>query len=425
MSTPLLFRTPPETLGLTAETAQEQFSRSRLGTSGQPRGAVLLGGAHGALALARSLGTIGVPVHLVTSDNPLPKLSRHIRQSLPWPGAADRNAVQYLIELARKHDLQGFMLVPCADAEVRMVAEARALLSQVFTVMLPDWEQLRWAGDKGMAYQRATELGLAVPETFPITSYAEAQTVKLRFPVVLKPTMRLGINRFTAEKAWRADTQEQFLALYREAASLVGESRIVVQELVPGGGQSQLSYAGLWANGTEILGFSARRTRQYPLEFSYTSTFVELVDDRETLEAARRFLQSINHHGLVEVEFKRDHRDNKLKLLDINPRPWSWFGITQTMSIDMGVLLWAVACGSTEPFGVPTGKASWMYLLRDAVSATQLIRRGELSLGAYLHSLRGPKAWGAFSLTDPLPGLLDLPLLAWRLLGRRLFGRQQ
>lgn len=36
------------------------------------RGAVVLGGAHGALALARSLGPSGVPVSHITNDSPSP-----------------------------------------------------------------------------------------------------------------------------------------------------------------------------------------------------------------------------------------------------------------------------------------------------------------------------------------------------------------
>ena len=50
-------------------------------------GVVLLGGAHGALALARSFGRNGIPVVLVTDDHPLPKFSRYVQRRFDWPGA--------------------------------------------------------------------------------------------------------------------------------------------------------------------------------------------------------------------------------------------------------------------------------------------------------------------------------------------------
>jgi predicted ATP-grasp superfamily ATP-dependent carboligase len=61
-----------------------------------------------------------------------------------------------------------------------------------------------------------------------------------------------------------------------------------------------------------------------------------------------------------------------------------------------------------------------MYLARDMVAAAQLMARGELSLRDYLGSFRAVKTWAAFAPNDPVPGVLDLPLTAWRVLTRRV-----
>ncbi|HTM78518.1 MAG TPA: ATP-grasp domain-containing protein, partial [Devosia sp.] len=204
-----------------------------------PRGAVLLGGAHGSIALARVLAGQGLPVWLITDDTPLPQFSRAFTRTLRWPGPRHDTALVFLEQAARDHALTGYLLIPAADSDVRFVAEAHAQLSQSFSVLLPDWQALRWAVDKGLAYQRAAELGLAVPASYAITSLADAETADLQFPVVLKPTMRLTRNRFTQAKAWRADDHAAFIARYTDAASLVGAENIVVQELVPGGGDCQ------------------------------------------------------------------------------------------------------------------------------------------------------------------------------------------
>ncbi len=55
----------------------------------------------------------------------------------------------------------------------------------------------------------------------------------------------------------------------------------------------------------------------------------------------------------------------------------------------------------------------------DFPTASLEILRGRLTLRDYLHSMRGPIEQAIFALDDPLPGLLEVPLLA-RMLAKRL-----
>ena len=52
----------------------------------------------------------------------------------------------------------------------------------------------------------------------------------------------------------------------------------------------------------------------------------------------------------------------------------------------------------------------------DFPAAIHLMLRGLLSPGAYLRSLRGPLEFAMIASDDPLPGLLDLPLFAFKYL---------
>lgn len=386
----------------------------------KPRGAVIVGGAHGAIALARVLKRQGLAVVLVTDDTPLPGYSAAIDRKIGWAGCTADDAIEALEAIAGEHKLAGYLLVPAADADVRFVAMARDRLSHTFVVLLPDWEQLRWACDKGLAYARAEELGLAIPRQYKIASLDDAETADLQFPVVLKPTMRLDRNRFTSEKAWRVDDWAQFRTLYQEAAGLVGADNIVVQEMVVGDGRSQLSYAGLWNAGEPVAAFTATRLRQYPVEFSYTSTYVETCQDPEVVAASEKFLRSIGHHGLVEIEYKRDTRDGRLKILDINPRPWSWFALADAAGIDFGAAMLAMSCGETVATMSATPNIGWMFLVRDLVASVQTWRHGTLRPADYFASWTRTRCFATFSLRDPLPALIELPLTAWRVLNRRL-----
>lgn len=381
---------------------------------------VIVGGAHGTLALARSLGARQVRVSHVTSDTPLPSWSRYVHETVRWRGPRDEEAVARLLRLAEKHHWEGNLLIPAGDAEVQFVSEHAAELSRVFEVLLPAWDVLRWVCDKPFLYRRAADLGIGIPRTYELASAEQAATVEVTFPVVLKPNMGGGNNRLSKAKVIRADDRTVLSRLYREAVDEIGAENVVVQELIPGGGEGQFSYAALWHRGKPVGEFTARRTRQYPVDFGYTSTFVEVVDEPQAVEAAHSLLRSIDYSGLVEVEFKRDHRDNSLRLLDVNPRPWSWFGLCAAAGVDLGAMLWQVANSrQAQPAAARPG-VSWMYLARDLVGAAELILRGRIGVVDYLRSFGGVRSWATFAFDDPLPGVVDLPLTAWRVLTRRV-----
>lgn len=250
----------------------------------RPPAVVILGGAHGTLALARSLGSRGVPVVLVSNDTPLPGWSRYVGSKAEWAGPDSPDAIPFLLDLAAARQLSGALLIPGGDAEVRVASQSVEALSSAYRVMLPQWEQLQWVCEKPLLYRRAAELGIGIPATYEFASVDEAAQADIRFPVVLKPNMGGGDNRFSRAKVVRADDRETFLAVYSDAVEQIGIGNVVVQQLIPGGGESQFSYAALWHKGRPVAEFTTRRSRQYPVDFGYTSTFVEVVEEPELID---------------------------------------------------------------------------------------------------------------------------------------------
>ncbi|UXT51642.1 polysaccharide deacetylase family protein [Agrobacterium tumefaciens] len=384
-------------------------------------GVVIVGGAHGTLALARSLGALNIPVYYLTHDSPLPGWSRFVRETIRWAGPHDAGALPFLREMAAKYHLKGCLLVPSGDGEVQLVSQHREELSALYKIILPEWTALQWLCEKPLLYKRAVELGVSIPRTYALTSIDGVDTLDVLFPVILKPNMGGGNTVISRAKVIRADDRQALKTAFLDASAEIGAANVVVQELIPGGGESQFSYAALWLDGEPVAEFTARRARQYPVDFGYTSTCVEVVDNRQAIDAARTILKSAGHSGLVEVEFKFDSRDGALKLLDVNPRPWSWFGLCSAAGIDLGALLWRTAndLPVSQPRSVLQG-VSWSYFVRDAVAAFTLSRRGKVDVGDYLASLGRIRSWAAFALNDPLPGMIDLPLTAWRVVKKRV-----
>jgi predicted ATP-grasp superfamily ATP-dependent carboligase len=318
------------------------------------------------------------------------------------------------LELAERYQLNQWVLFPTSDESAALLAKFHAVLSRRFRVSTPTWDVLRWAYDKRLTYRLAAGQQVDYPYTIYPASEADLETASCALPAILKPATHATINRFTADKAWPVANREELLARYRQARELIPPDLILVQERIPGGGESQFSYAALCCDGQPIASLTARRTRQYPIDFGYSSSFVETLDVPEIVAPSQRLLAAIRYTGLVEVEYKLDSRNGRYKLLDINPRLWTWATLGARAGIDFPYLLWQMITGAPVP--VQTGRTGvrWVRMITDVPAAIHEMLRGRLRPGAYVRSLRSPLEFSVMAPDDPLPGLMELPLFAYK-----------
>jgi D-aspartate ligase len=386
----------------------------------EPIGALVLGANLNGLTIARSLGRKGVPVWLVTRPNiKLASFSRYALRTLPWPRAEGGAQVEYLLELAACHKLDGWVLFPTSDETAALLAKFHNPLSCRYRVSTPTWDVLRWAYDKRLTYRLAAQERVDYPWTICPRSEADLVSSIGSFPMILKPAVHSATNRFTTDKAWPAANRDELFARYREARKLLSADHILVQERIPGGGESQFSYAALCGDGQPIASLTARRTRQYPVDFGYSSSFVETLEVPEIVAPSRRLLAAIHYTGLVEIEYKFDARNGRYNLLDINPRLWTWSAVGGPAGIDFPYLLWRMLTKQDVTGKTARTDVRWMRLSTDFPAAMHEMLRGRLGLRAYLRSFRSPLQFALMAADDPLPGVVDLPLFVYKNLYNR------
>ncbi|MEO8882618.1 MAG: ATP-grasp domain-containing protein, partial [Devosia sp.] len=373
-------------------------------------GVIVLGGAHGSLAVARSLGRKGIPVWFIGDDHPIAKYSRYVKRRLTWNRFAPDEAVALLVELARNQGAAGWVLFPAGDTETQLVAQHHATLAEHFRLFTMPWETLKQLNDKSLLYHLASDVGVGFPRSY------DHETGDMPgsegFPVIIKPVSSERPNALTKDKAWLAETGPELSAKLSVAKALMGQGRVVVQEMIPGDGSTQFSYAGLWDQGREVAFLTARRTRQFPIDFGMTSSFVETVDAPEVAAAARQLLVATDFHGLTEIEFKYDAREHSYKVLDANTRAWAWIGLGGTAGVDFPYLAWQLATGQAVDVSGPARAATWLYPSRNILSIVQGWRRnGERPAW---RTMLGASAYANFAWDDVLPGVIDLPIQAYR-----------
>jgi predicted ATP-grasp superfamily ATP-dependent carboligase len=352
---------------------------------------------------------------VVTPPNiKLASYSQYTRRTLPWPNGDGEAQAAHLLELAERYQLNRWVLFPTSDESAALLSKFHTVLSSRFRVSAPVWDVLRWAYDKRLTYKLAAEQRVDYPHTIYPAGEADLEGVSGALPGILKPATHATTNRFTADKAWPVANREELLARYRQARELIPPDLILVQERIPGGGESQFSYAALCCDGQPIASLTARRTRQYPIDFGYSSSLVETLDVPEIVAPSRRLLAAIRYTGLVEVEYKFDARDGRYKLLDINPRLWTWAPLGARAGIDFPYLLWQMITGAAVQEQTGRPGVRWVRMSTDVPAAIHEMVRGRLTLGAYVRSLRSPIEFSVMALDDPLPGLVEVPLFAYK-----------
>jgi len=388
-------------------------------------GALVIGGDHPGLAIARSLGRRGIPVYIIEDQHSVSVFSKYVTKVVRVPDIRDeQKTVDSVLEVGRRFGLKGWVLFPTRDETVAAFSLQRDRLAAFFRVTTPPWDVIRWAWDKNNTWKMAEKIGIPSPRTWNVTSAEELPSLYPYLPLAVKPAVKENFFYATGAKAWRAETPEQLRCLFKRAAREIKVEDIMLQEIIPGDGQRQLSYCAFFRDGRAHSTLLARRMRQHPREFGRAATYVETVELPEIEEIAERFLRAINFYGIVEVEFKQDPRDGKYKLLDVNARAWGFHGLGQAAGVDFPYLLFADQFGeSLEPRRAKAG-AGWLRLVTDMPVAASDMLHGYLTLGSYWSSLKNTRTESVFCGKDPLPSLGEFVLLPY-LVAKKYFRKSK
>nr|BBH95741.1 hypothetical protein KTA_39400 [Thermogemmatispora argillosa] len=371
---------------------------------------MILGSDFKALGVVRSLGRRGIACMLIDAVPRSAWFSRYTRRRIRWHGSlGDEALLRFLLSLGPTHGLQGAVLFPMQDEAVELVSRHYMELAPLYRLTTPPWEIARWALDKRLTYQMAERLAIPAPRTWYPASEEALASLDLQFPLIVKPAISVHLQYALHLKALEAHNYAELLAAYRQVRAVLDADEIMLQELIPGGGLSQYSVGAFCAEGQLRYALTARRRRQYPIDYGLGSSFVEAVEVPALYPLAEKVLRFMGANGMVEVEFKLDPRDDCYKLLDINLRPWGWHTLCIACGLDLPYLQYCQATGrpGEAPTSIRYGRR-WLRLLTDLPAGLQEIRAGLSSPSAYLRSLIGPLTFSVFAWSDPLPALGDL-----------------
>lgn len=282
--------------------------------------AIVVAGYTMALAAVRALGESGVRVAVVHYDRrDMAQFSRHVsaRLRVPPPHLDEAGFVQALARHAG--ELGNGVLLPASDEAVVALSRNRARLREHYLVAAPEWELCERFIEKRRTYEIAARAGVPVPRTWRPASAGEALEAgrDAGFPVLLKPSQSHVFQERFGRKLVVVRDGPELLARFGEARRAGVE--VLVQEVIPGDDRAVVNYNAYAVDGRALVEFTARQLRKAPPGFgSPRAVRSERIDD--VMGAGRTLLRALGVDGFACCEFKRDARDGRYKILDVNGR---------------------------------------------------------------------------------------------------------
>jgi predicted ATP-grasp superfamily ATP-dependent carboligase len=375
--------------------------------------ALLLGGGVVAISVARGLSRAGIPViGLGHRDDPL-RRSR-CRAEFIDTGAGTGVQDRWLEWLETgPHD---GAILPCNDDALELVARNRPRLVELgYAPVEADDEVLLAMLDKARTAELAGRAGVELPRT-AVVERGRSLTEPLAgfaFPCALKPreSHRFAHHFGMRRKLLVVESRERLEA---ELAGLPAGLEMIATEIVPGPDRYCSYYSYIDERGEPLFHYTKQKLRQFPTHFGL-GTFHHSDWNPEVAEAGLSFFRGIGLRGLGCVEFKRDERDDRLKLIECNHRFTAADALQRACGLELGLLAYERALGRAgEPPGEYRRGVGLWFPFEDLRALLAYRRTGELSIGAWLRSLARPLRLPVASLRDPLPGLLG----ALRRIGR-------
>ncbi len=280
------------------------------------------------------------------------------------------------------------------------------------------WDVMAKVHDKRAQMEAAWRAGVDTPKTVFVSSGAELEAAagEIRFPAVLKPVESLAFKLRFHRHILDVETPAELQRIYDQVDDL---GTLMLQERIPGG-EDELWTVGSYldAESRPLAVFTGHKLRQYPHAGGSCLAGVSRWDEK-LADAALRLLQELHFHGVSQVEFKRDPRDGRYCLMEINARHWKWHGLAARCGVNLSYAAYrdadrrpvhrppAAATASNGSW--PTRTCRWRSWRSPSASAAR---------PSTLRSLRGTRMDGLHAVDDPLPGLLNAGTVARQILTR-------
>jgi predicted ATP-grasp superfamily ATP-dependent carboligase len=328
------------------------------------------------LAIIQELGRRGVAVRALDRRRSVGTASRYSKyHCCPDPGIAENDFISFLLDMAPEFADKP-VLFPTNDQWAIAISRYKEKLSEFYIPCVADHAAIDLVIQKQNFYDWGSSRGYPVPrswrgtairdipdDAFPLAAKPEFRRTATNDPTASARSRVLDENRLTILRS-----REEVAAFRERHASLI--ECFLFQEYVEG--LSDCMYTvGIYADVRHevVAMFTGRKVRGYPPDIG-DCVVGQVEDVPQSLKKLTRLIcKEIGYHGIAEFEFKRDAVTGEYKLIEINPRSWSWVGITPACGVSLPWIAYSDLTGleipETSECDLPDGSVKYVKLIED------------------------------------------------------------
>lgn len=271
-------------------------------------------------------------------------------QKCPDPLENEYDFIHFLYNFCKELDSKP-VLFPTNDHWAVAISKNKKMLSEVSIPVVADWETVKILINKDLFYKIGAENNYLTPRSW---SFNELNNLNEdNFPIVAKPTFRrISSNedlKYITENMDRLrfnvlKNKDELNAFIKKEEKFI--DKLIFQEYINGMSDSMYT-VGIYANDCfEILGlFTGHKVRGYPADSGDCVIGECMKVPDYIIENTKKIVKDLKFSGIAEFEYKKDSISGEFKLIEINPRSWSWIGITPACGVSLPLIAYKDSCG--------------------------------------------------------------------------------
>jgi predicted ATP-grasp superfamily ATP-dependent carboligase len=361
--------------------------------------AIVFNCRYNGLSIIQELGTHDVPCIAMDCDRSIGTYSRYARYvRSPDPANDQSGFVDFLHDFCASLT-QRPILFPTNDEWAAAVSQNIGRLCSVALPCVANWSAVQAVIEKDRFYEFGRRQGYPTPRTWDVAELAELRPKD--YPIVAKPRFRRNasdtdwtflqkeMERLRLTVLHTADELSRFMS-----AEQAHVPRLVFQEFVPGASDAMYT-VGVYADQDHVIRgiFTGKKVRGYPADIGdcIVGEVHGMPEEIERITAT--IVRELGLAGILEFEYKY-HRDaGRFVLIEVNPRSWSWIGITPACGVSLPLIAYRDLAGLSanteyrQCASLRDGEVRYYKAFPDFINCTVRYRRNFPSWR------RSPLAW--------------------------------
>jgi predicted ATP-grasp superfamily ATP-dependent carboligase len=309
------------------------------------------------------------------------------------------------------------LVLPAHDGSIEALRRRRSEFDGRCALPLASDAALAIATSKDHTLALAAELGIAIPDSFPVFDEADLRDAlkSIELPAVLKPTQSWNLDAHGVGKRLFCElvqTEDEALKELRTMTSAGGSA--LIQPWLPGSREAVTLFR---AHGRFWARFAQRSYREWP-PLGGTSVLCESIPlHPDITDSAERLVEAMDLDGCAMVEFRRD-RYGRPVLMEVNPRMGATVGLAVLAGVNFPDLLYRWGMGlpleAVEGYRIGrrlrsiSGDMWYLHHAFDGHPHPDVMRPGKALRTVISDFVVHPSRLDGISLSDPQPGLTEV-----------------